>query len=143
VKPTLVPGLARTAALRVTEDPTVSHVSPRLPALAGLPDVFVTALMIAFTEATCVDLLSDLLDADETTVGTHVDLSHVAATPPGMTVTAAVKLTSVDRRALSFVVELHDEAGPTCKGTHRRSVVTASRFTARVTDKARGAGTTS
>lgn len=95
--------------------------------------------MIAFTEATCVELLSDHLDADESTV----DLSHVDPTPPGMTVTAAVELTSVDPRALSFAVELHDEAGPIGSGTHRRSVITASRFTARVTEKARGAGTTS
>ncbi len=140
MKPTLVPGLARTAALRVTEDLTVPTSPPDCLLWPACRTCSPPAFMIAFTEATCVELLSDHLDADESTVGTHVDLSHVAATPSGMTV---VELTSVDRRALSFAVELHDEAGPIGSGTDRRSVITASRFTARVTEKARGAGTTS
>ncbi len=73
-------------------------------------------------------------------MGTHVDLSHTAATPPGFTVTVRVRLERVEGRKLSFSVEANDGVDPICQGTHERFVIDAAKFNAKVAEKAAGRG---
>ena len=137
MRPTLAPGLNAEATLRVTAALTVPNVSEALEPFADMPPVFATAFMVAHAEATCVVCLRGHLDAGEHTVGAHVDLSHMAATPVGMDVTASVELVAVEKRMLTFRVAVRDEAGPIGEGTHRRAVIDVARFTAKVEEKGR------
>ena len=107
---------------------------PRLPAafgaFAGMPDVFATAYLVALVEDTCIEALAPYVEGHERTVGTHVDVSHRAATPVGMRVTAEVELTAIEGRRLRFQVECRDEREVIGAGTHERAVVDATRFLA-------------
>ena len=132
MKPTLAPGLTPEATLRVTDDLTVPRASPQFTTFAVMPRVFATAYMAGFVEAACIDCVRRHLDLGEHSVGTHVDVSHVAATPVGMEVSVRVRLTEVDRRALVFEVEASDVAGPIGEGTHRRAVIDIARFMAKI-----------
>ena len=132
MKTTLAPGLAHEATLCVTDALTVPHVSDAIAPFADMPPVFATAFMVAHVEATCIACLRGHLDAGEHSVGTHVDLSHTAATPVGLDVTAHVQLTEVEGRMLTFAVEVRDEAGPIGAGTHRRAVIDVERFMTKV-----------
>jgi len=85
-----------------------------------------------------MEALRGHLGPDERTVGTHVDVSHVAAAPVGMMVTAEVELIAVDRRKLRFKVNCRDEAGLIGEGFHERTVIQPDKFIARVRAKAAG-----
>jgi len=74
-------------------------------------------------------------------VGTQINVSHSAATPPGLEVTAKVKLTQVDGRRLVFEVEANDGVDVISKGTHERFVINRSRFSEKVKQKAQAAKT--
>lgn len=118
--PDLVPGLRHSRSIVVTEDLTPPH-------LRGEPiRVLATPEMVRLVEQTGIDAVAPHLGPGQTTVGTRVDLAHVAATPEGMTVTATVELTAVDRRRLSFRVEVHDEVEKVGEGTHERFIVDAA-----------------
>ncbi|MEE3625227.1 thioesterase family protein [Nitrospirillum sp. BR 11752] len=136
MKSCLQPGLRHSESLTVD----TSMLVPALPAAFGgfhdMPPVFATAQMVAFIEWTCVQALAPYLEPGERTVGTHVDVSHVAATPVGMTVTATVELIAFDGRALRFKVAAHDATGLIGEGFHSRGVIDYARFMARVEKKA-------
>ena len=136
MKQTLEPGLVHEAMLTVTDDLTVPQVSAHLAAFSDMPSVFATAYMVGFIEATCIECIQDHLDEGEHSVGTHVDVSHTAATPVGMVVKAKVRLTEVNRRKLTFAVEAFDDHGPIGTGSHQRAVIDVERFTASVREKA-------
>ncbi|WP_206522109.1 MULTISPECIES: thioesterase family protein [unclassified Mesorhizobium] len=102
---------------------------------ADMPPVFATAFMVGFIEWACVEALRPFLSSHERTVGTHVDVSHVAATPVGMTVTADVELVAVQGRKLRFKVSCSDENGLIGEGFHERAVVDYDKFMARVLAK--------
>lgn len=101
-----------------------------------MPEVLATAMMIGFMEQTCIQALRPYLTCQEHTVGTHVDMSHISATPTGMRITARVQLTAVDGKALTFKVECSDESGMIGQGVHARTVIDLERFNARVQKKA-------
>jgi len=104
--------------------------------------------MVGFIEATCTKALRPYLAPDQRMVGTRIEVSHVAATPVGMIVTASVELIEVDGRRLRFAVECRDDAELIGAGHHERFIVDAARFLAsperKRTDGAepRGAGHT-
>jgi fluoroacetyl-CoA thioesterase len=89
-------------------------------------------MMIGFIEQTCITALRPYLTDDQRTVGTHVDVSHTAATPKGMQVVAEVVLTAVAGRTLQFDVACYDAAGLIVSGTHRRAIVDHTTFLQRV-----------
>ena len=102
-----------------------------------MPEVLATGFMVGLLEWACVDALLPYLDwPAEQSLGTHVSLSHEAATPPGMTVTVSVRLTRVEGRKLRFEVEAHDGIDIISRGSHERVVIDAARFKAKVRDKA-------
>ncbi|MBO5746107.1 MAG: thioesterase family protein [Clostridia bacterium] len=102
---------------------------------SGSLEVFATPAMIALMEkASCV-ALEGYIDEGTTTVGTKVDIEHVAATPLGMTVTVRSTVTEVDGRRICFAVEAFDEAGLIGKGNHERFVVFSEKFMAKTNSK--------
>ncbi len=117
----------------VTEDKLASKVG------SGLVNVFATPMMIAAIEQTAAASVQGALDEGCTTVGTLVNVSHVAATPEGMKVTVDTELTEVspNGRMLTFCVKAFDEAGLIGEGTHQRAVVLKERFEEKAANKAR------
>ena len=91
-----------------------------------VPDVYASARMIGFIEATCAALMAEHLGPGETSVGTAFQFSHEAATPIGMTVRVRVELVEVDRRRCVFAVEGHDAVDRITVGRHERFVFTPS-----------------
>ena len=93
-------GLRHEQTITVDESLTVPRVSQRYAGFADMPPVFATAFLVGFVEWTCIEALRPYLTHEQRTVGVHVDLSHSAATPVGMKVTAAVELIAVDDDAI-------------------------------------------
>jgi fluoroacetyl-CoA thioesterase len=91
--------------------------------------------MVGFIEWACIEALQPWLPDGETTVGTHVYLSHVAPTPKGMKLTAHIELIEVKGRTLRFRVDCFDVCGLIGSGFHERTVVDSARFMAKVAEK--------
>ncbi|HVV61515.1 MAG TPA: thioesterase family protein [Pseudolabrys sp.] len=140
MKPTLKAGLKHTFSYKVPENKTVPFTYPESPEIASMPKVFATGFMIVLMEWACVQLLGPHLDAGEGSVGTHVDVSHTAATLPGQTVTVDVELVAVDGRKAVFTVKAHDGLDVIGEGRHERFIVGWDRFNAKLAEKAKAAG---
>lgn len=102
---------------------------------SGLVKVFATPMMIALIERTCNESVTPLLDPGQGTVGTHIDVSHCAATPVGMRVWCDSELTEVDRRRLVFSVRAYDQCGLIGEGTHERFIIDSDRFQQKANEK--------
>ena len=100
--------------------------------------VLATPWLIGWMERTCRDAVLPLLEPGHDTVGTHVDVYHLAATPMGMTVTFKAEVTSVEDRRVNFKVEAWDEKQKCGEGTHQRAIVNIARFAARMQAKIQG-----
>lgn len=133
--PTPLAGLRHVEEMVVAERHTVPRVAD-WPGFADMPPVFATAMMVGFMEQTCVMALRPVLAAGQGTVGTHVDMSHVAATPVGMKLMAEVELIEVAGRKLRFKVSLRDEREVIGEGTHDRFIIDATRFSQKALEKA-------
>lgn len=103
---------------------------------SGNAPVFASPSMIALMEGACVACVEHLLPEGHQSLGTHLDVHHIAATPEGLTVTATARLVAVDGRKLTFAVEAHDGVETIGKGTHTRVVVDTPRFMSRLASKA-------
>jgi fluoroacetyl-CoA thioesterase len=105
-----------------------------------MPEVFATGYLVGFLEWACIKAINPHLDwPAEQTVGTHIDVSHEAATPPGLEVSAKVQLIEVAGRKLVFEVEAHDGVDRIAKGRHERVVIGKARFDAKVLEKRQSA----
>jgi predicted thioesterase len=115
------------------------RVTPELTAERyGNPGVavFATPALVALIEETAIRCVAPTLEAGQGTVGTRVDIQHMAATPVGMSVTARVELTAVEGRRLVFAVDVRDEREPIAAGAHERFIVgSMERFLARAAAK--------
>lgn len=139
MKPTLQPGLTHRFAFTVPASKTVPQLYPEAPEFQTMPAVFATGFMVGLMEWTCVQLIAPHLDAGEGSLGTHIDISHTAATPPGLTVTVEAECISVEGRKLGFRVTAHDGVDAIGEGRHERFVVAWDKFNARAGDKAKAA----
>ncbi|MEA2951986.1 MAG: fluoroacetyl-CoA thioesterase [Alphaproteobacteria bacterium] len=137
MKATLKPGLKHRFTYQVPMQKTVPHIYPEAPELQTMPEVFATGFMIALMEWTCVQLLAPHLDPGEGSVGVHVDVSHNAATPPGLSVTVDAECIAIDGRRASFHVRAHDGIDMIGEGRHDRAIVAWNRFNAKVAEKAK------
>jgi fluoroacetyl-CoA thioesterase len=137
MKPTLKPGLKHSFSYKVPENKTVPYTFPESDIIANMPKVFATGFMIVLMEWTCTQLMAPHLDAGEGSLGTHVDVSHLAATLPGQTVTVDVEVAEVRGRKLLFKVRAHDGVDLIGEGRHERVVVAWDRFNAKVAEKAK------
>jgi fluoroacetyl-CoA thioesterase len=95
--------------------------------------------MVGLFEWACIELMRPHLDQGEGSLGIHVDFSHLAATPPGLTITVDAECMAVSGKKLSFHVRGHDGVDLIGEGRHERAVVVWDKFNARVAEKARGA----
>jgi len=136
MKATLKPGLTHRLAYKVSEDKTVPYTYPESAIISGMPKVFATGFMIVLMEWVCTELVAQHLEPGEGSVGVHVDVSHLAATPPGMTVTAEAECIEVAGPRLAFKVRAHDGIDLIGEGRHERFIVNWDKFNARVADKA-------
>jgi len=139
MKPSLKPGLTHRFSYTVPENKTVPFTYPESPEIAAMPKVFATGFLVVLIEWACIQLLKPHLDAGEGSLGVHVDVSHVAATPPGLTVTVDVEVAAVDGKRVTFNVKAHDGVDLIGQGRHERFVVAWDRFNARVAEKAKTA----
>lgn len=105
---------------------------------SGVLEVFATPCMLALMEKTACDSVLPYLEEGWGTVGTKADISHVAATPVGMTVRCESELTLVDGRRLEFTVRAYDDAGLIGEGTHERFVVNNEKFQNKANGKRNG-----
>jgi fluoroacetyl-CoA thioesterase len=134
-KPTLRPGLKHSETITVTDRLIVPEMADFFPNFAAMPPVLATAYLVAFVEWACVRALADHLLEGEDTVGTHVDLSHTAATPAGMSATAEIELLAVEGRKLRFKVACRDAQDAIGEGLHERYIIDEARFLGRLAKK--------
>jgi fluoroacetyl-CoA thioesterase len=135
------PVLARiSAGLRGTAELVVApeHTAPFVG--SGRIAVLATPVMINVIEAAALAAVEHLLPDGHQSLGIHLDVSHVAATPVGLRVTASAEVVRVEGRTITFQVDARDEIEPIGGGTHQRVVVSVARFDERVQRKLRGSG---
>jgi len=102
-----------------------------------MPAVLATGFMVGLFEWACIRALNPHLDwPREQTVGIDVKLTHIAATPPGLTVTVRGRLERVEGRKLAFSLEADDGIERISEGTHERFVIDAEKFNLKVAQKA-------
>jgi predicted thioesterase len=130
----LKPGLIGTAELVVGPEHTAPFVG------SGRIAVLATPVMINVIEAAALAAVEHLLPAGYQSLGIRLDVSHVAATPVGLRITASAEVLHVERRTITFRVEARDEFEPIGGGTHQRVVVSVARFDERVQRKLTGTG---
>ena len=136
MKETLQPGIEHEFKYKVPASKTVPALYPEAEEFLVMPNVFATGFLVGFIEWVCIQALKPHLDwPAEQTVGTQVTISHTAATPPGMEVSAKVKLVEVKGKQLYFEVEAYDQAGIISKGTHERFVINAEKFNQKLQQK--------
>jgi fluoroacetyl-CoA thioesterase len=139
MKETLKAGLTHEFSYRVPPEKTVPHLYSEAAEFQEMPEVFATGFMVGLVEWTCVQALNPHLDwPREQTVGTRVNLSHSAPTPPGLTVVVRVTLTKVEGRKLVFDVCARDGVDVIAEGTHERFIIDAERFEKSVAKKRNG-----
>jgi len=136
MKNTLKPGLKRTLSFRVPENKTVPHLYPEAASFQKMPEVFATGFMVGLFEWVCTELLAEHLDTGEGSLGTHVDFTHEAATPAGLTITVEAECIEVAGAKVRFRVSGHDGIDRIGGGEHERYVVRWDKFNARVAEKA-------
>jgi fluoroacetyl-CoA thioesterase len=141
MKDSLTPGIRHELCFPVPETKTVPHLYPEAPEFQAMPRVFATGFMVGLVEWACIQAVNPHLDwPREQTVGTHVDLSHSAATPPGLEVCVRVHLVKVEGRRVVFEVEANDGVDVISRGTHERVVVDAERFASKAWQKSTAGG---
>ena len=128
----ITPGLTGTAEIVVGPEHTAPFVG------SGRIAVLATPVMINVIEAASLAAVEHLLPSGHQSLGIHLDVSHVAATPIGLRVTATAEVVSVEGRTIKFRVEARDEIETIGGGSHERVVVSVERFDERVQRKVRG-----
>lgn len=138
MKNTLKPGLTHQFKYTVPDNKTVPFLYPEAPEFQQMPKVLATGFMVGLFEWTCIQAVNPHIDwPHEQTVGVGVQLNHLAATPPGLTVTVEVRLAEVEGRKLVFSIVADDGVDKISEGTHERFVIDAAKFNARVADKSK------
>ncbi len=119
MKESLAVGLETEQTHRVTPDMSPPHLPMK---------VLSTPSMVQLIEATCLTAIAPHLDDNETSVGTHVNLSHVGPASAGEDVVVKVRLAAINKRRLTFEVEVRSPRGVISTGTHERAVIDPSRL---------------
>lgn len=127
----LQPGLRGVSSLVVAEEHTAARFG------AGGVRVFGTPMMIGLMENAAFSAIQPLLPEGQSSVGTRIDIRHLAATPIGMNVTATAELLEVDGRRLVFRVEARDDVELIGEGQHERYIINLDRFLSRIEEKAK------
>lgn len=137
MKETLRPGLRFEFQYQVPETKTVPHLLPESPEFQEMPRVLASGFMVGLIEWACIRAVNPHLDwPREQTVGVGFQLNHIAATPPGLTVTVKGELLKVEGRKLTFAIVADDGVDKISDGIHERFVIDAARFNAKAAAKA-------
>ncbi len=128
MKKSLGNGLTSTNRIDIDEARTISFMGDE-------GRVYATPELVRDIEMTCRDLLLEHIDDSQDSVGTHIDVSHIAATPIGMWVDISVTVNSVDGRMVSFEIGARDAVEQICHGTHSRFVVDVAKSIAHLQEK--------
>ena len=136
MSPDLKPGIEFDFEYIVPDSKTVPRLYPEWSEFGEMPEVFATGYLIGLMEGVCQLAIKPFLDwPREQSVGTHVNFSHLAATPPGLTVSVHCEVLSVDGRKVTFRAQAHDGHDLISEGTHERVVIDAARFNQRLQSK--------
>ena len=136
MKDTLAVGLQYQHTFKVPASKTVPALYPEADEFLTMPEVFATGYLVGFLEWACIKAINPYLDFPyEQTVGTHINVSHQAATPAGLNVTANVELIEIEGRKLTFKVEAHDGIDLISQGTHERFIVHKEKFDSKALSK--------
>lgn len=136
MKPSLQPGLRHQFRYTVPANKTVPHLYPESESFQQMPQVLATGFMVGLMEWACIEAIKPHLDwPEEQSLGTLVNFPHLAATPPGLTITVDVTLDSIDGRRLCFSVVAHDGVDRITEGTHERVIINKKNFDARIASK--------
>ena len=137
MKETLQPGLTFEFSFTVPEEKTVPYLYPESAEFQVMPRVLATGFMVGLFEWACIRAVNPHIDwPQEQTVGIDVKLSHIAATPPGLTVTVTGKLEQVEGRKLVFSLTADDGVEKISEGVHERFIIDANKFNSKVAAKA-------
>jgi fluoroacetyl-CoA thioesterase len=137
MKDTLKPGLTFQFSFKVPPSKTVPCLYPESESFQQMPAVLATGYLVGLMEWACIEALRPHLDwPREQSLGTLVNFTHDAATPPGYTVTVDVRVEKVEGRKITFAVSAHDGADRISSGTHERHLIDAAKFSAKVAQKA-------
>lgn len=140
MKESLKPGIQYEHRFRIPKSKTVPSLYPESEDFLAMPEVFATGFLVGFLEWACIKAINPHLDwPREQSLGTHINVSHEAATPVGLEVTAKVKLIAVNGKKLTFEVEAHDGVDLISKGLHERYVIDRQKFEERIKTKAKNA----
>lgn len=133
----LKPGLSYEFGFKIQENKTVPYLFPESPEFSIMPKVLASGFMVGLFEWACIQAINPHIDWPvEQTVGTAFNLTHEAATPPGLTVTVRVKLERIEGRKLTFSIVADDGIDKISEGTHERFIVNASKFNEKLKAKA-------
>lgn len=136
MKDTLRSGITYEHPFVISESKLVPALYPESEEFLVMPEVFATGYLVGFLEWACIKAINPHLDwPEEQTVGTHINVSHEAATPVGLEVVARVELVEVDGRRLVFNVEAHDGVDRISKGVHERFIINRRKFDAKLSEK--------
>jgi len=133
MKPSLQAGLQFRKEIQITEDRCIGFMGRE-----GM--VYATPKMVSDVEYACRDWLVSHLDAGEDSVGTHVTIDHLAATPLGLKVSIEVKVKEIDRRKVVFDFSVKDPIEECGRGTHVRFMVEKAKTHTRLAEKRKRAG---
>ncbi|SPF52704.1 Fluoroacetyl-CoA thioesterase [Candidatus Desulfosporosinus infrequens] len=138
MKSTLQAGLYYEFKFTVPENKTVPYLYPESEEFQAMPKVLATGFMVGLFEWACIKAINPHLDwPNEQTVGTDVKLSHIAATPSGLTVTVKLRLEQIEGKRLIFHLEGHDGIDLISEGTHERFIINAAKFNEKVNRKSK------
>jgi fluoroacetyl-CoA thioesterase len=132
MKTTLAAGITAKRKFRIDRERTIDFMGEKAR-------VYATPMLVRDIEVTCREFLLGHLDAGEDSVGTRVEIDHLAATLLGMEVEVSISVAEVKGRAVTFAVEAHDGIDPICRGKHSRFVVDVKQTEARLAAKAQKA----
>jgi fluoroacetyl-CoA thioesterase len=139
MKPTLQPGASAQHSFRIPAEKTVPYLYPEAREFQMMPTVFATGFMVGLMEWTCLHILDPHLEDGEGSLGVKINVSHLAATVPGQTVTVDAECTRIEGRRIYFHVRAHDGLDLIGEGEHERMVVNWEKYEQRVNDKAKRA----
>ena len=141
MSPDLQPGICFTWRYLIPERATVPNLYRDTAFCREMPEVLATGYLVGMMELACIDGLMPYLDwPREQSVGSMVHFSHLAATPPGMTLEVKGEVLKVDGRRLTFRLEAWDGVDKVCEGTHERMIIAPQKFNAKLADKKARAG---
>lgn len=138
MKETLKIGIKYEHKFTVPSSKTVPALYPESDEFIAMPSVFATGFLVGFLEWACIKAINPHIDwPEEQTLGTHINVSHEAATPPGLEVTAIVELIDIQGKKLVFSVEANDGIDIISRGHHERFIINRGKFDKKISLKSK------